>query len=133
MLDYLRGFALLTGFLFLGQGTHRLGSPIPGSVAGLLLLVLAMTFKLVKLQWVEKTATLLLHHMVLLFVPVTVGLMEVGPVLKQSGLAIAASLIVSLLAVLATVGLLSRWLLPYDAHSELNVGPAMLQDIKERQ
>ena len=127
MLDILRGFALLTGFLFLGQWTHHLGSPIPGSVAGLLLLVLALALKVVKLQWVEKAAGLLLHHMVLLFVPVTVGLMEVGPTLKQSGLAIVASMLVSLLAVLVTVGLLSRWLLPYDENSVLNAGPKCLK------
>ena len=105
---------------------------MPGSGAGLLLLVLALALKVVKLQWVEKAAGLLLHHMVLLFVPVTVGLMEVGPTLKQSGLAIVASMLVSLLAVLVTVGLLSRWLLPYDENSVLNAGPEMPEVMKEQ-
>jgi len=133
MLDYLRGFALLVGFLLLGQATHRLGSPVPGSVAGLLLLVLALSLKLVKLSWIEKTAGLFLHHMVLLFVPVTVGLMEVGPIVRQSGVAILASLLVSLLAVLVTTGLLSRWLLPYDENSVMNAGPELARQLEEGQ
>jgi len=55
---------------------------------------------------------LLLLHMVLLFVPLTVGLMDMGPVLSKQAVAIAASLLVSLAAVLLTTGLLGRWLLP---------------------
>jgi putative effector of murein hydrolase LrgA (UPF0299 family) len=95
------------------------------------LLFLAMTFKLVKLRWVEKAAGLFLRHMVLLFVPVTVGLMEVGPLLKKSGVAIAASLVVSLLATLIATALLSRWLLPYDANSVVDAGPEVLGEPEE--
>jgi hypothetical protein len=47
-----------------------------------------------------------------MFVPLTVGLMEMGPVLSRQAVAITASLLVSLTAVLLTTGLLGRWLLP---------------------
>jgi putative effector of murein hydrolase LrgA (UPF0299 family) len=50
--------------------------------------------------------------MVLLFVPVTVGLIDLGPVLQKQALPILASLVVSSVAVLLTTGLLGRWLLP---------------------
>jgi holin-like protein len=66
----------------------------------------------VKLKSVERAAGLLLRHMVLLFVPLTVGLMEMGAVLSRQALAITASLLVSLAAVLLTTGLLGQWLLP---------------------
>lgn len=112
MIDYLRGFAFLIGFLLLGMLLHRLGIPIPGGVLGLLVFYLAMSLGLVKLSWVEKSASLLLRHMVLLFVPVTVGLMDMGPLLSRQALAITASLLVSLVAVFLTTGLLGRWLLP---------------------
>jgi putative effector of murein hydrolase LrgA (UPF0299 family) len=39
---------------------------------------LVMSAGLVKLQWAERTANLLLRHMVLLFVLLTVGLMNMG-------------------------------------------------------
>ena len=115
IIDYARGFAVIVAFGLLGTLLHRLGIPIPGGVLGLLLFFLALTTGLVKLRWVERAAALLLRNMVLLFVPLTVGLMEMGQVLHRQALAIIASLLVSWLAVLLTTGLLGRWLLPPDA------------------
>lgn len=111
MIEHLRGFAIIVGFLFLGLGMHRMGIPIPGGVIGLLAFYLAMTAGLVRVQWVEKAAGLLLRHMVLMFVPLTVGLMEMGTVLSQQARAIIASLVVSTTAVVLTTGLLGHWLL----------------------
>jgi holin-like protein len=114
MIDYLVGFATIVGFLLLGMLLHRLGIPIPGGVIGLLMFYLAMSVGLVKLHWVERTANLLLHHMVLLFVPLTVGLMDMGPILSRQAVAIIASLVISTAAVVLTTGLLGHWLLPDD-------------------
>jgi holin-like protein len=111
----LLGFAFLVVFFLLGSWLHRLGLPIPGGVLGLLLFYLSMSTGLVKLKWVEEMAGLMLRHMVLLFVPLTVGLMEMGGLLSRQAVAITASLLVSLVAVLVTTGLLGRWLLPYDS------------------
>ncbi len=112
LLDLARGLAIIVTIFLLGTGLHRLGFPLPGGVLGLLLFYLGLLSGVVKLAWVERGATLLLRHMVLLFVPLTVGLMIMGPVLSRQGGAILASLFVSFLAVLVTTGMLSRWLLP---------------------
>jgi len=77
----------------------------------LLLFYGAMLTGVLKLRWVERAAGLLLRHMVLLFVPLTVGLMDMGGILSRQAFAILASLVVSFLAVLLTTGLLARWLL----------------------
>lgn len=110
MLDLARGLALLMGFFFLGNLLHRVGVPIPGGVLGLLLLYVALSFGLIPLAWLQRAADLLLRHMVLLFVPLTVGLMDLGRVLSRQAVALTASLVVSFLAVLLTTGLLARWL-----------------------
>jgi holin-like protein len=110
--DYLRGIGILLGFELLGWLLHGVGVPIPGGVLGLLAFYLAMSAGLVKLQWVERAATLLLRHMVLLFVPLAVGLMDMGPLLSRQSVAIFSSLLGSFLAVILTTGLLGRWLLP---------------------
>jgi holin-like protein len=112
MLDHLRGFAVILGFFFLGAFLSRIGVPLPGGVLGLLLFYLALTVGLIKLEWVERAAGLLLRHMVLLFIPLTVGLMEMGQVLARQSVAIVASLLVSWTAGIVTTGLLGRWLLP---------------------
>jgi len=124
MIDYARGFAVILAFGLLGTQLHRLGIPIPGGVLGLLLFFLALSTGLVKLKWVERAAALLLRHMVLLFVPLTVGLMEMGQVLQRQALAIIASLLVSWLAVLLTTGWLGRWLLPGDPEAVPAAGTA---------
>ncbi len=118
MLDFLRGIAIVVAFFWFGTLLHRVGVPIPGGVLGLLLFFAALTAGLVKLQWVERAANLLLRHMVLLFVPLTVGLMEMGHVLSRQAIALTASLLVSFLAVLLTTGLLGRWLLPAAAEPQ---------------
>ena len=114
MFDLARGLAILVGIFLLGGWLHKIGVPIPGGVLGLLIFYFALLLGLIKLRWVERGALLLLRHMVLLFIPLTVGLIGFGPMLKTQGRAILASLFVSFAAVLLTTGLLGRWLLPED-------------------
>lgn len=111
MFDLLRGLVLIVAIFFLGTALHRVGVPIPGGVLGLLLFYAALLTGILKLTWVERAANLLLRHMVLLFVPLTVGLIGLGPVLSRQAVAILVSLVVSFLCVLLTTGLLARWLL----------------------
>lgn len=110
-LDLARGLVLIVAIFLAGSWLHAHGVPIPGGVLGLLLFYCLLLSGLVKLRWIERAASLLLRHMVLLFVPLTVGLMDMGPLLSRQAVAILASLIVSFLAVLLTTGLLARWLL----------------------
>lgn len=111
MLDFVRGLLIVVALFLLGTWLHRVGVPIPGGVLGLLLFYAGLLSGVLKLSWVESAAGALLRHMVLLFVPLTVGLMELGKVLSRQAGAIIASLLVSFLAVLLTTGLLGRWLL----------------------
>jgi holin-like protein len=103
---------MVVGIFLFGSWLHRIGVPIPGGVLGLLLFYFSLLFGLIKLDWVERGASLLLRHMVLFFVPLTVGLIGFGPTLKSQGKAILASLFISFVAVLLTTGLLGKWLLP---------------------
>jgi holin-like protein len=112
MLGFLRGVALLLAFDFAGVGLHWLGVPLPAGVLGLLLLFAALSLGLVQLAWVERAASFLLRHMVLLFVPLTVGLIDAWRTAQRQALALGVSLVVSFVAVLLTTGLLGRWLLP---------------------
>jgi holin-like protein len=108
------GFVIILAFQFLGLGLQRLGAPLPGSVLGLLLFTFALAVGLVKLKWVERTAGLLVRHMTLLFIPIMAGLPGMSAELRRDGLALIASTIVSLLAVLLVTGGLAHFLLRDD-------------------
>ncbi len=105
------GFLIIVGFQLLGMGLHKLGVPLPGGVLGLLLFTTALATELVKVEWVERTADFLVRHMLLLFIPLMAGLTQMSAELRRDGVALLASLVVSLLAVLLTTGGLAHFLL----------------------
>ncbi|MGC9259474.1 MAG: CidA/LrgA family protein [Phycisphaerae bacterium] len=73
-MKFLISTAWLFGFLALGEGIQRWWRvPIPGSVIGMVLLLLALLSGLVKPQWLEPAADLLLSIMGLLFVAPGIG------------------------------------------------------------
>ncbi|MDG0791074.1 CidA/LrgA family protein [Cohnella ginsengisoli] len=63
-----------------------------------------MFLRIVKLEWVERSAELLTRHMMLFFVPYIVGTLAFLPVLRENGLAIAVSLVGSTLIVMLVAG-----------------------------
>jgi holin-like protein len=103
--------AILTGFLLVGTALHRVGVPIPGGVLGLIFFYLSLSSGLVKISWVESASAFLLRHMLLLFIPITLGLMDLAPMLKHEALPLTVSLVVSLIAVQVVTGLLAKSLL----------------------
>ena len=111
MLRFALGTGIIVGIFLLGDLLHRLGVPIPGGVLGLLLFYTGLQLRIVRLEWVERAAGFLLRHMILLFLPLTVGLMDLGGVLSQQFAAICLSLVVSFVAVLLVTGLLGQRLL----------------------
>ena len=76
LLDIFVGLGVLFAFTALGEGTvHALNAPLPGSVVGMLLLWLALSARVIRLEWVERAADSLLGVLGLLFVPAGVGIM----------------------------------------------------------
>lgn len=107
-----RGFLILVGFQCAGMGLHKLGVPLPAGVIGLLLFFGALAAGVVRLEWVERTSEFLIRHMLLLFIPLLAALTQMGAELRRDGLALMASVVVSLVAVLLTTGGLGELLLP---------------------
>lgn len=98
------GFLIIVAFQLMGYGLHKLGVPLPGAILGLLMFTLALAMELIRVEWVERTANFLVKHMTLLFIPLMAGLPGMSSELRRDGLALLASTVVSLLAVLLTTG-----------------------------
>ena len=91
----LRGLAWLLGLQSLGELLARgLSLPFPGPVIGMLLMVGALRFAVVR-EPVAACANFLLSHLSLLFVPVGVGVMTHLGLLSQFGLRMLVAVVLS--------------------------------------
>jgi len=80
--------------------------PIPGNLIGLFLLYALLALGVIKLSWLEPAGSFLIRHLAFFFVPITVGLMNTGPLFAAHGIGIIVALAAS-----AGIGvMLAGWL-----------------------
>lgn len=84
---------------------------IPGSMIGMFILLLLLLTKIVRFEWIEAGASLLLAYLPLLFLPVTVGIITFLDLFKGEGLFILLIVIVSTTIVLVFSAISSQWLI----------------------
>jgi len=107
--------AILLGYLYAGQWiTGLLGVPVPGSVAGMVLLTASLRSGVLRLEWVRPAADVLVRHLAFLFVPPGVGLMLYFGLIRDEWPAIVAGTVASTAAVFVVVGLLAQRLARHD-------------------
>jgi holin-like protein len=82
--------------------------PLPGNLVGMLLLFALLTFGMIRLEWVEAGASLLVRHLAIFFIPIAVGLMVFGDLFVRNGVAIVVTLIVSAAIGIWVAGLTSQ-------------------------
>ena len=107
----LAAFTVLLLFQCLGEGiVFLLSLPIPGPVAGMLLLMAALVAWPRLQARVEQAANALLAHLSLLFIPAGVGIVASAASGSGHWVAIIASLLASTVLALAVTGLILRGL-----------------------
>ena len=96
-------------FYFTGEFiSYFIDGFIPGSVIGMVLLFLALAFKVVKPNKVKKLSTLLTENMGLFFLPAGVGLMKSLGIISQYWVVIVPASVVSTILVIASVALIQQ-------------------------
>ena len=96
-------------FYFTGEFiSYFIDGFIPGSVIGMVLLFLALAFKVVKPNNVKKLSTLLTENMWLFFLPAGVGLMNSLGIISQYWVVIVTASVVSTILVIASVALIQQ-------------------------
>lgn len=114
-----RGLMLLCGFQLLGELFSRAaGLPIPGNVLGMGLLLAALAARLIKTDWVEQAADLLLANLALFFVPAGVGVMVYLQLIAREWLPISVATVVSTFVVMAVTGKVADWLEPKEENDD---------------
>ena len=99
----------LLGFWLLGEIIALVfGWAIPGSIIGMILLTLALEFKIIKLDQVEEVSDFLIRNMAFFFVPPGVGLMVNLELIADNWLAITVATLLSTVLVLVVTGLVAQ-------------------------
>ncbi|MGM0509087.1 MAG: CidA/LrgA family protein [Fusobacteriota bacterium] len=77
-------FAIILGVLEVGKFiSGNLNLPIPGSVIGMVILLLLLEFKIMKLERIQKVGNFLLDNLAFFFVPATVSVMKSYGIIKN--------------------------------------------------
>lgn len=107
LFKYSVSFALIFVCCFLGVTIQTaLQLSIPGSIIGMLILFSLMTSGLIESEWVKPGASIFTRYMVLLFVPISVGLMDHFDLLLANAVSILASAVGGTTIVLVSLGLM---------------------------
>ena len=85
--------------------------PIPGSIIGMVFLFLALTFKVIKREWLSLGSSFLLKNLPLLFVPATVGIIDYLDLFKGYGILSLIIAFVSTMLVFITSSMISEKML----------------------
>ncbi len=107
----LKGIAIVLSVYLFGEILSRLiGGFMPGSVLGMITLFLLLQGGIVAEEDVKGVCNFMLNNMMLLFVPVTVGIMISYSIISNDAITIILSLILSTTIVIAVVGGLQQFI-----------------------
>lgn len=104
-MKYLKQFGIIIFISFIGELLHSLiPLPVPASIYGLVLMLLALMSGRLHLSDVKETAAFLIEIMPVMFIPAAVGLMDSWDTIRPQLLPYIVITVVSLVAVMAVAG-----------------------------
>lgn len=104
-MNYLRQFCIILFVSFLGELLHILiPLPVPASVYGLVLMLIALCTGILKLTQVKEAADFLIEIMPVMFIPAAVGLLESWSALQSIWLPVVVITILTTVIVMAVTG-----------------------------
>ena len=111
-MKYVKQFGIILGITWIGEGLKNyLPLPIPGSIYGLLLLFLLLQFRILKLEQVKETGTFLVQIMPIMFIPVSVGLVNSVEELRGMLIPVLIAIVPITLLVMGVAGKFTDYML----------------------
>lgn len=118
-MKFLRQFCIILFVSFLGELLHLLiPLPIPASVYGLVLMLLALCSGILKLAQVKKAADFLIEIMPVMFIPAAVGLLESWSALQSIWLPVIVITILTTVIVMAVTGQVTQRMIRREHHKK---------------
>lgn len=108
-MKYIKQFVVILAFTFLGEVIKALlPLPVPASIYGLVLLLVALETRILPVEKVEDVGMFLVEIMPLTFIPAGVGLLESWGVLKPMVGGLAFITVLSTVVVMVVSGLVTQ-------------------------
>lgn len=122
-MKYLRQFIIILAMSFAGELLHILiPLPIPASVYGLVLMLLALCTGILKLSQVKETAGFLIEIMPVMFIPAAVGLLDSWSALQPIWLPVILITILTTILVMAVTGQITQCMIRSDRQKKQRKG-----------
>ena len=102
---------IIFGFSFIGHvisNVFRL--PVPGSILGMILLFLALQFKILEFRHVDEAGSFLINNMTILFLPAGVGIMAKWNLISHFWAQILLIVVGALIINMLILGKLVEWI-----------------------
>ena len=102
---------IIFGFSFIGNvisNVFRL--PVPGSILGMILLFLALQFKILEFRHVDEAGSFLINNMTILFLPAGVGIMDKWNLISHFWAQILLIVVGALIINMLILGKLVEWI-----------------------
>lgn len=104
-MKYLKQFLIIIIISFLGEILkYLIGIPIPASIYGMILMFLALAFKIIKVSQIKEVSAFLIEIMPIMFVPAGVGLIASWDALKPILLQIIVITVITTVLVMGIAG-----------------------------
>lgn len=101
----LRQLCIILIICFLGQLTQKsINLPIPGSVLGMVILLICLSTGIIKLEMIEEVSNFLLDHIAFFFIPAGASLISYFGILKINLVAIVLISFISAIIIMAITG-----------------------------
>ena len=104
-MKYLRQFSIILFISTLGELLHAwIPLPIPASVYGLVLMLLALVTGILKVHQVKEVSSFLIEIMPVMFIPAGVGLLKSWPALQPIWIPVVLTVVLTTIIVMAVTG-----------------------------
>lgn len=111
-MKYLKQFGIIMLVTLIAEGMeHLIPLPVPASIYGLLLMLLALFTGTIRLSSVKETADFLVEIMPVMFIPAAVGLLESYTALKGEAVPIVIIIVATTVIVMVVTGLVTQKLI----------------------
>ncbi len=108
-MNFVIQFLIIIAFAFAGEVLHYfIPLPIPAGIYGIILLFLALEFKLVKVNDIREVSSFLIAAMPVMFIPAAAGLVTSWGIVRGSLLQYVTITVASTFIVMAVSGLVTQ-------------------------